>query len=791
MYAPLPSEMHVVVRPPNSWVRLGIVPPHTLWTLRRAVYGLRCSPKAWGDERDRKFTALTWQHKGQPYRLIQCINDTQVWRVIAGPTESAESFVGLVVAYVDDLLLLMPDAALRTSFNDALRSLWKLSSEQVLDGSSPFMFLGLEIQRLPNDDILVHQGSFVRQLCSSYGLDSTAKPLSTVSIALPTADDDVAPDPAALKVLQKYAGEFNWLATRTRPDLAYFTSLIASSMKQYGSWTLSLCKKVLRYLVGTVSQGLVMKSLQSSKSVPLAHRFFVPTASAAICLPGKGTQAPTSIPVQDGSGARGAAPVGREAVDQGSFPSQGAGDGRTVAPGAPRSGSSAEEKEEMWDPQQLVVYSDAGFGGVGTRAQTGVLVLWAGSPVLARSSRQPVSALSTCESEVCAAATAWVCAEGLVGLLEEWHLVLNPPILLVDNKSALTLLRLGGSWRTRYFAVRGARIMEELSAGRLQLRYCPTKAMGADGLTKLATGEVMEGLRNIMHGSPFALPTAMAEFLQPTPAAITAEAMLATTSQFGVLSMIEGRRRANALAHDIMESTDQVSDAQLRQVLELWGFAKNSTRRNVAPPGLTHIYSECFGLVYDRTGRWMLSTVASMYPHVACVLNAWFRPRLAQFTHPALTDTVSEWRWTAITVNRGYAAQRHVDMNNYGPSVIRSLADVSDRLVYWPHASRKDMSALPLSSAVQMPISRVDRLYAFDGTAPHETRPYRGVVEDRFSFVFFLNARGWCAPSDTTEQLTKLGFQPSPSEADAQSFALKFEKASSSEGYVWWRLQDT
>ena len=40
--------------------------------------------------------------------------------------------------------------------------------------------------------------------------------------------DEVPPTPEELKVLQKYAGEFNWLATRTRPDLAYFTSLITA-----------------------------------------------------------------------------------------------------------------------------------------------------------------------------------------------------------------------------------------------------------------------------------------------------------------------------------------------------------------------------------------------------------------------------------------------------------------------------------------------------------------------------------------------------------------------------------
>ena len=127
MYAPLPQNMHVVVRAPGSWSKLGLVPPGTFWTLRRAVYGLRQSPKAWGDERDRQFHALSWQYEGATYRIAQCVNDTQVWRVIRGADEDASTFMGLVVAYVDDLLLLFPCSGLRIAFNEALRRLWTLS----------------------------------------------------------------------------------------------------------------------------------------------------------------------------------------------------------------------------------------------------------------------------------------------------------------------------------------------------------------------------------------------------------------------------------------------------------------------------------------------------------------------------------------------------------------------------------------------------------------------------------------------------------------------------------------
>merc|ERR1712218_37459 len=136
--------------------------------------------------------------------------------------------------------------------------------------------------------------------------------------------------------------------------------------------------------------------------------------------------------------------------------------------------------------RQLIAWSDASFAGFSTKSQTGVVIAWAGSVILWRSSRQTSSALSTCEAEVSAAATGWQVVEGLRALLQEWSCELDPPLLLVDNKSALRVAELGGTWRTRYFAVRAARLAEESGEGRVELRYCPTLDMMADALTKTA-----------------------------------------------------------------------------------------------------------------------------------------------------------------------------------------------------------------------------------------------------------------------------------------------------------------
>ena len=164
--------------------------------------------------------------------------------------------------------------------------------------------------------------------------------------------------------------------------------------------------------------------------------------------------------------------------------------------GPPRGDGSAPPE----GPERLTVWTDAGYGGVGTKAQTGVLISWDDAVVLARSSKQATPALSTCEAEVAAAATGYVCVAGLQCLLEEWGIVLQPPLLLIDNKSAITVCGMGGTWRTRYFAVRAARIAYEHSLNNVELRYCKTDQMAADALTKAASSTVMDKMREVLDG---------------------------------------------------------------------------------------------------------------------------------------------------------------------------------------------------------------------------------------------------------------------------------------------------
>ena len=74
-------------------------------------------------------------------------------------------------------------------------------------------------------------------------------------------------------------------------------------------------------------------------------------------------------------------------------------------------------------------------------------------------------------------------------------------VVYIDNKAALTAATLGATWRTRYYAVRARRLLEESRQQRLRIEHCPTADMLADALTKLAAAEVIAKLRSAMIGS--------------------------------------------------------------------------------------------------------------------------------------------------------------------------------------------------------------------------------------------------------------------------------------------------
>ena len=129
---------------------------------------------------------------------------------------------------------------------------------------------------------------------------------------------------------------------------------------------------------------------------------------------------------------------------------------------------------------------------------------------------------------------------------------------------------------------------------------------------------------------------------------------------------MERRDRATAdrRARELLCKTI-TGDGDLLEVLQLWRFKPNRTRKNVVPEGVPFVFSETLGLVRSRTGKFIMTNIARQYGNVFMLLCKW----LADNMPPGLKHP---FPFTSINVNYDYGARIHRDVNNLGASLTKS-----------------------------------------------------------------------------------------------------------------------
>ena len=215
------------------------VSPDEVWFLHKALYGLRIAPRAWGLYRDRILTTLQILFDDATYLLKQSTIDSCLWLVYKqGCGEAFPS--GCIVTYVDDFLLVACLGPCQAIIN-ALTAVWESSSPENLIPGQEVEFCGLELKKLPSGTIVARQYTYIRRLLQRYSL-LESNGISCTNMDGP-ASDDHEPDLKQLRELQGFAGELNWLATRTRVDLAYVVSVLSSALSKYVDFAGKLVKK--------------------------------------------------------------------------------------------------------------------------------------------------------------------------------------------------------------------------------------------------------------------------------------------------------------------------------------------------------------------------------------------------------------------------------------------------------------------------------------------------------------------------------------------------------------------
>jgi histone deacetylase 1/2 len=223
-------EEEIYMQPPTGFNPKGI-----FWKIRKSLYGLKQAPNLWSK-------ALT--------AALNSLGFTST-------TSDACCFVNkhktaYVLAFVDDLQITGSDP------QEIERVVKGLKATFSIRDIPPKTYLGLQIERQDNA-MRLHQAPYCKQILERFSNGqiwaTTATPMTEKPLQLNRGDFD----PILTQKYQQAVGSLLFLATQTRPDIAFAVGKLGrySSNPSQEHWT--AVKRVFRYLQGTQNHGITFQ----------------------------------------------------------------------------------------------------------------------------------------------------------------------------------------------------------------------------------------------------------------------------------------------------------------------------------------------------------------------------------------------------------------------------------------------------------------------------------------------------------------------------------------------------
>lgn len=288
---PMGGGRKVIVRAPALLSAAGLTNGEEFWLLERCLYGLKQAPKKWADHRDQLLGGLTWAHEEHQYRLVQCMSDGNLWRVQRkltkdgyqnGPWQEA----GFFLVYVDDILLAMKQGEMQSAYDAILRT-WEVSPLEIATETSPVRYLGMDIRK-ESDGVnfwfSISQEAYIEDIVKSHGLQEEKLPLLPITReqALYECEDKVPGEGVNLKMAQRFVGELLWISQRSRPDITYLTSLMASRIVRDPGHVEEVGKRALLWLYRTKAFRLHLRPEGDNVVSSYSDASFAPTGRHSI-----------------------------------------------------------------------------------------------------------------------------------------------------------------------------------------------------------------------------------------------------------------------------------------------------------------------------------------------------------------------------------------------------------------------------------------------------------------------------------------------------------------------------
>ncbi|KAJ1460972.1 hypothetical protein M885DRAFT_612143 [Pelagophyceae sp. CCMP2097] len=228
-------------------------------------------------------------------------------------------------------------------------------------------------------------------------------------------------------------------------------------------------------------------------------------------------------------------------------------------------------------------------------------------------------------------------------------------------------------------------------------------------------------------------------------------------------------KTADALAAAYLER-DDASAAAVEAVLCSIGEWPTQARPNVAPDGKA-VTGMCLGVVCVLGGVGMQMSIATkLCPNVSRLVAAFTTRHI-----PARNGAA--FPFSSLQVNYNYAARKHVDGNNIGPSYIVSLGNHAGGAL-WVADTFVEIDGVMRGGGGPAIVDCRGEWKLFNGNAEHETQPFhpgqRAGRTQRISIVAFTHASYNKLPADAANDLAKLGFTAGSSDGVELPFFKSF-----------------
>ena len=202
-----------------------------VYRLKKSLYGLKQSPRAWYQT-----IAPVFEQLG----FAKCGSDHSIF------VSTKAGITTYIALYVDDLLIISED-------DDHLAEVKGLLAEkfEMKDLGVARKFLGMEIEYDKDGSIKIHQEQYIQSLLSKHGMrdcNSVTTPLDTSIKLVRTTDAEATADP---KEYQSIIGGLMFAAIVTRPDIMCAVRQLSQFNSNPSTKHLAAVKRVLRYLRGT------------------------------------------------------------------------------------------------------------------------------------------------------------------------------------------------------------------------------------------------------------------------------------------------------------------------------------------------------------------------------------------------------------------------------------------------------------------------------------------------------------------------------------------------------------